>query len=191
MEFHLEDLEVCTAVQRGLYASGWQAGRLSHLEMPVWLFYRFLAARIRGVWPAMIACRSESTYLIFLTCFCLLENPPWSQEAPPESVGPLRGAFRKRGPGSSSPTGEGTDDLLDFCEIDVSRERISKYVERGAGSVWQSRYPGQQRRHPAAGCGFRWRCPRLCSNARFAVNVNGVASGSNMPTHGSLKADAL
>ncbi len=50
-EFHLEDMEVCTAVQRGLYASGWQQGRLSHLEMPVWLFYRYLAARIRGVWP--------------------------------------------------------------------------------------------------------------------------------------------
>jgi hypothetical protein len=50
-EFHLEDMEVCTAVQRGLYASGWQQGRLSHLEMPVWLFHRYLAARIRGVWP--------------------------------------------------------------------------------------------------------------------------------------------
>ncbi len=50
-EFHLEDMEVCTAVQRGLYASGWQQGRLSHLEMPVWLFHRYLGARIRGVWP--------------------------------------------------------------------------------------------------------------------------------------------
>jgi phenylpropionate dioxygenase-like ring-hydroxylating dioxygenase large terminal subunit len=49
--FHLEDMEVCTAVQRGLYSSGWQPGRLSHLEMPVWLFHRYLAARIRGVWP--------------------------------------------------------------------------------------------------------------------------------------------
>ena len=50
-EFHLEDMQVCTAVQRGLYATGWQPGRLSHLEMPVWLFHRYLAARIRGVWP--------------------------------------------------------------------------------------------------------------------------------------------
>lgn len=50
-QFHLEDMEVCTAVQRGLYASGWQPGRLSHLEMPVWLFHRYLGARIRGVWP--------------------------------------------------------------------------------------------------------------------------------------------
>src|SRR5260370_1243910 len=37
--------------QWGLYASGWQPGRLSHLEMPVWLFHRYLAARVRGVWP--------------------------------------------------------------------------------------------------------------------------------------------
>jgi phenylpropionate dioxygenase-like ring-hydroxylating dioxygenase large terminal subunit len=51
VQFHLEDMEVCTAVQRGLYASGWQQGRLSHLEMPVWLFHRYLAARIRGSWP--------------------------------------------------------------------------------------------------------------------------------------------
>jgi phenylpropionate dioxygenase-like ring-hydroxylating dioxygenase large terminal subunit len=50
--FHLEDMEVCTAVQRGLYSSGWRPGRLSHLEMPVWLFHRYLAARIRGTWPA-------------------------------------------------------------------------------------------------------------------------------------------
>ena len=49
--FHLEDMEVCTAVQRGFYASGWQPGRLSHLEMPVWLFHRYVAARIRGRWP--------------------------------------------------------------------------------------------------------------------------------------------
>ena len=49
--FHLEDMEVCTAVQRGLYSSGWRQGRLSHLEMPVWLFHRYLAARIRGAHP--------------------------------------------------------------------------------------------------------------------------------------------
>lgn len=51
VQFHLEDMEVCTAVQRGFYASGWQKGRLSHLEMPVWLFYRYLAARLGGKWP--------------------------------------------------------------------------------------------------------------------------------------------
>jgi phenylpropionate dioxygenase-like ring-hydroxylating dioxygenase large terminal subunit len=51
VDFHLEDMQVCTAVQRGFYANGWQPGRLSHLEMTVWLFHRFLAARIRNVWP--------------------------------------------------------------------------------------------------------------------------------------------
>jgi phenylpropionate dioxygenase-like ring-hydroxylating dioxygenase large terminal subunit len=51
VQFHLEDMQVCTAVQRGYYASGWQPGRLSHLEMPVWLIYRHLAARIAGKWP--------------------------------------------------------------------------------------------------------------------------------------------
>jgi phenylpropionate dioxygenase-like ring-hydroxylating dioxygenase large terminal subunit len=30
VDFHLEDMEVCTAVQRGFYANGWQPGRLSH-----------------------------------------------------------------------------------------------------------------------------------------------------------------
>jgi phenylpropionate dioxygenase-like ring-hydroxylating dioxygenase large terminal subunit len=49
--FHVEDMEVCTAVQRGLHSPAWQPGRLSHLEMPVWLFHRYLAARVRGVWP--------------------------------------------------------------------------------------------------------------------------------------------
>jgi phenylpropionate dioxygenase-like ring-hydroxylating dioxygenase large terminal subunit len=49
--FNREDMRVCSAVQRGLRSSGWQPGRLSHLEMPVWLFHRYIAARIRGVWP--------------------------------------------------------------------------------------------------------------------------------------------
>jgi phenylpropionate dioxygenase-like ring-hydroxylating dioxygenase large terminal subunit len=59
-DFHLEDMEVCTGVQRGLYASGWQRGRLSHLEMPVWLFHRFLASRVRGVWPTDDQSAAES-----------------------------------------------------------------------------------------------------------------------------------
>jgi len=49
--FHLEDMECCTAVQRGFHGSGWQRGRLSHLEMPIWLIQRYLAARARGTWP--------------------------------------------------------------------------------------------------------------------------------------------
>jgi len=50
--FHLEDMEMCVGVQRSYYATGYQRGRLSHLEMSIWLFQRYLAARTRGVWPA-------------------------------------------------------------------------------------------------------------------------------------------
>lgn len=53
VDFHLEDMEVCTAVQRGFYASGYQRGRLSHLEMPIWLIQRYLAARGRGTYPTL------------------------------------------------------------------------------------------------------------------------------------------
>lgn len=49
--FHLEDMEMLAAVQRGLHASGYQRGRLSHLEMPIWLIQRYLAAAIRGKRP--------------------------------------------------------------------------------------------------------------------------------------------
>lgn len=41
--FHLEDMEMLAAVQRGLHAQGYQRGRLSHLEMPIWLIQRHLA----------------------------------------------------------------------------------------------------------------------------------------------------
>lgn len=49
--FHLEDMEMCVGVQRGYYSSGYQRGRLSHLEMPIWLFQHYLAARARNTWP--------------------------------------------------------------------------------------------------------------------------------------------
>ncbi|HVE15912.1 MAG TPA: aromatic ring-hydroxylating dioxygenase subunit alpha [Chthoniobacterales bacterium] len=52
-EFHLEDMEMCTAIQRGMHALGAQRGRLSHLEMSVWLVQRYLAARARGTWPTL------------------------------------------------------------------------------------------------------------------------------------------
>lgn len=52
-EFHLEDMEMCTAIQRGMVSLGAQRGRLSHLEMSVWLVQRYLAARIRGTWPTL------------------------------------------------------------------------------------------------------------------------------------------
>jgi phenylpropionate dioxygenase-like ring-hydroxylating dioxygenase large terminal subunit len=51
--FHLEDMEMCVGVQRGYYSGGYQRGRLSHLEMPIWLFQRYLAARARGTWPTL------------------------------------------------------------------------------------------------------------------------------------------
>ena len=51
--FHLEDMEMCVGVQRSYYASGYQRGRLSHLEMPIWLLQRYLAARARGTWPTL------------------------------------------------------------------------------------------------------------------------------------------
>ncbi|WP_084786307.1 SRPBCC family protein [Mastigocladopsis repens] len=47
--FHIEDMEVCTAVQQGLRSSTYSPGPLSHLEMPILLFYRYLASRIREV----------------------------------------------------------------------------------------------------------------------------------------------
>jgi phenylpropionate dioxygenase-like ring-hydroxylating dioxygenase large terminal subunit len=53
VSFHLEDMEMCVGVQRGYYSSGYQRGRLSHLEMSIWLFQRYLAARARGTWPTL------------------------------------------------------------------------------------------------------------------------------------------
>jgi phenylpropionate dioxygenase-like ring-hydroxylating dioxygenase large terminal subunit len=47
--FHMEDMEVCTAMQRGLNSAFYAPGSLSHLEMPIWLFHRYLARRIRAV----------------------------------------------------------------------------------------------------------------------------------------------
>ncbi len=52
-EFHLEDMEMLSAVQRSLYSDGYQRGRLSHLEMPIWLIQRYLAAKIRGTKPTL------------------------------------------------------------------------------------------------------------------------------------------
>lgn len=51
--FHLQDMQVCSAVQRGLGSSAFAGGRLSHLEMPVWLIQRYVAARGRGTWPTL------------------------------------------------------------------------------------------------------------------------------------------
>jgi phenylpropionate dioxygenase-like ring-hydroxylating dioxygenase large terminal subunit len=44
-----EDMYVCTGVQQGLRSSTYSPGPLSHLEMNILLFYRYLASRIRAV----------------------------------------------------------------------------------------------------------------------------------------------
>jgi phenylpropionate dioxygenase-like ring-hydroxylating dioxygenase large terminal subunit len=50
-DFHLEDMLVNTGVQRGLNSRHAVRGRLSHLEEPVWLIQRYIAARIEGRYP--------------------------------------------------------------------------------------------------------------------------------------------
>jgi phenylpropionate dioxygenase-like ring-hydroxylating dioxygenase large terminal subunit len=45
-DFHLEDMVVNESVQRGLRSQFAVRGRLSHLEEPVWQFYRLLAAQM-------------------------------------------------------------------------------------------------------------------------------------------------
>lgn len=50
--FHLEDMEMLVGIERGLKSKHYVQGRLSHLEEPVWLIQRFLAARIAGDFPA-------------------------------------------------------------------------------------------------------------------------------------------
>jgi phenylpropionate dioxygenase-like ring-hydroxylating dioxygenase large terminal subunit len=50
-DFHNEDMTVNTAVQRGLRSRTAVRGRLSHLEEPVWLIQRYLAARAQGTYP--------------------------------------------------------------------------------------------------------------------------------------------
>ncbi len=48
-KFHLEDVEVCTAVQRGLRSSVYSPGPLGHLEISIWQFQQYLARRIQAV----------------------------------------------------------------------------------------------------------------------------------------------
>jgi phenylpropionate dioxygenase-like ring-hydroxylating dioxygenase large terminal subunit len=50
-DFHLEDMAVNEAVQRGLRSRHVVRGRLSHLEEPVWQFHRLLAARMAALSP--------------------------------------------------------------------------------------------------------------------------------------------
>lgn len=50
-DFHQEDMLVNVAVQRGLHSRSVVQGRLSHLEEPVWLIQRYVAARLKGEYP--------------------------------------------------------------------------------------------------------------------------------------------
>tara|TARA_R110002124_G_scaffold9535_11_gene48881 strand:- start:1327 stop:2571 length:1245 start_codon:yes stop_codon:yes gene_type:complete len=44
--FHLEDMEMCSAVQSGLTSATYRPGPLNALEQPLWLFQRYLARQI-------------------------------------------------------------------------------------------------------------------------------------------------
>ncbi len=46
IEFHMEDMAVCEATQRGVRSKVYKPGRLSHLEEPIWHFQRYLAGVI-------------------------------------------------------------------------------------------------------------------------------------------------
>jgi phenylpropionate dioxygenase-like ring-hydroxylating dioxygenase large terminal subunit len=50
-DFHVEDMQATESVQRGLESGRAQRGRLSHLDEPVWLIQRWLAARYEGAYP--------------------------------------------------------------------------------------------------------------------------------------------
>ncbi|MCR9184024.1 MAG: aromatic ring-hydroxylating dioxygenase subunit alpha [Halieaceae bacterium] len=56
-DFHSQDMQVNTAVQRGLASSKSVRGRLCVLEEPVWLIQRYLAARVQGVYPTRAALK--------------------------------------------------------------------------------------------------------------------------------------
>ena len=48
-KFHLEDMEMCGAVQSGLSSAAYSPGPLNPLEQPIWLFQRYLARQIKQV----------------------------------------------------------------------------------------------------------------------------------------------
>jgi phenylpropionate dioxygenase-like ring-hydroxylating dioxygenase large terminal subunit len=45
-DIHREDLDVCAAVQRAIKSGVTATGRLSHLERPLWEFYRYLGRQL-------------------------------------------------------------------------------------------------------------------------------------------------
>jgi hypothetical protein len=46
IDFHLEDMEMCTATQRGMQSAGYSQGRLSHLEETIWQLQRYIARKL-------------------------------------------------------------------------------------------------------------------------------------------------
>ncbi|MFQ3172292.1 MAG: phenylpropionate dioxygenase-like ring-hydroxylating dioxygenase large terminal subunit [Oleispira sp.] len=46
-KFHLEDMEMCGAIQSGLASMTYRPGPLNALEQPIWLFQQYLARQIR------------------------------------------------------------------------------------------------------------------------------------------------
>ena len=53
-DIHREDLDVCAAVQRAIRSGVTGQGRLSHLERPLWEFYRYLGRELGLINPATI-----------------------------------------------------------------------------------------------------------------------------------------
>jgi phenylpropionate dioxygenase-like ring-hydroxylating dioxygenase large terminal subunit len=47
-KFHLEDVEMCTAVQNGLRSCAYTPGPLNKLEEPIWQFQRYMARQIKA-----------------------------------------------------------------------------------------------------------------------------------------------
>lgn len=47
-KFHMEDMEVCSAVQKGVTSSFYKSGPLSKLEEPIWQLQRYLARNIKA-----------------------------------------------------------------------------------------------------------------------------------------------
>jgi hypothetical protein len=45
-DIHREDLGVCEAVQKSVRTGVTSTGRLSHLERPLWEFYRYLGREL-------------------------------------------------------------------------------------------------------------------------------------------------
>jgi hypothetical protein len=50
-DIHREDIDACTAVQRAIRSGVSSTGRLSHLERPLWEFYRYLGRELGIINP--------------------------------------------------------------------------------------------------------------------------------------------